>query len=96
MTARRDPLLTAVAAPGRNTGVVIGAFAPFRGANDPFDDAKRRAPLGGRRVIDISRAICRTRDGVRAAASVCPGGPRRSRISSGWRRRFPCLSIMAR
>ena len=42
-------------------------------------------------VIDISRAICRTPDGVRAARSVCPGGPRRSRISSGWRRRFPLL-----
>jgi hypothetical protein len=26
-------------------------------------------------VIDISLAICRTRDGVRAAESVCPGGP---------------------
>jgi hypothetical protein len=31
--------------------------------------------LGGR-VIDISRAICRTRDAVRPAGSVCPGGPR--------------------
>ena len=26
-------------------------------------------------MIDISLAICRTRDGVRAAESVCPGGP---------------------
>ena len=27
-------------------------------------------------MIDISRAICRAPDGVEAAGSVCPGGPR--------------------